>query len=745
VLIKGGGGWARFAHELSDRAAVAFNRLRGTKVHRTPTILQMEWVECGAASLAMIFAYHGLWIPLEQLRVACGVSRDGTNASNMLKAARRFGFVAKGFRSEPKSLDQFPMPCVIHWKFNHFLVLEGLDDWRAYLNDPAVGRRSVDLAEFDASFTGVVLTMEPSPDFRKAGCKPVVFSILARELRHSRAAVALLLAISVALAIPGVVIPAFARIFVDDILIDNLRGWFIPLLFGMGATAAGRALVTGFQQSLLLRLQTKLSVSMVSRFLWHLLSLPMEFFTQRHAGDVASRVAANEQVARLLSTGLATNALNLVSLVFFAAAMAVYDIPLAALCIGMSLSNVLVLKVITTRLEELNRSLALERGKLYGTTVSIVRTIETVKASGLEDDSFSRWAGFQAKLLNIEQRAGLYTAVLEIFPAFFTALVTAAVLAIGGLRVIDGALTIGSLVAFQSLTVSFAGPINALMQLAGGFQAAKADLTRVEDVLNYPIDHATRPARQQATAARVAPKLAGRIELRNVSFGYSPLQAPLIDDLSLTLEPGARIALVGASGTGKSTVGRLICGLIKPWSGEVRYDGVPLAELPSEVFANSVAYVDQDIFLFEGTVRDNITLWDPSVPEADISRALKDAAIHDDVAARLGNYDCHVVEGGTNFSGGQRQRIEIARALVGNPSILVLDEATAALDPYTEQQIDDHLRRRGCSCIIIAHRLSTIRDCDEIILLEGGKVAERGTHDELLAKAGAYARLVAQD
>jgi ABC-type bacteriocin/lantibiotic exporter with double-glycine peptidase domain len=243
----------------------------------------------------------------------------------------------------------------------------------------------------------------------------------------------------------------------------------------------------------------------------------------------------------------------------------------------------------------------------------------------------------------------------------------------------------------------------------------------------------------------VPPKLAGRIDLQDISFGYSPLEPPLIDGLSLTLEPGARIALVGGSGSGKSTVGRLICGLIKPWSGAVRYDGLPLADIPPEVFANSVAYVDQDIFLFEGTVRDNLTLWDPSVPETDISHALKDASIHEEVAARLGNYDCHVGEAGTNFSGGQRQRIEIARALVGNPSILVLDEATAALDPYTEQQIDDNLRRRGCSCIIIAHRLSTIRDCDEIILLENGKVVERGTHDELLAKAGAYARLVAQE
>jgi len=724
-----------------------FRRLAGAipstgSIARTPTILQMEWVECGAASLAMVLAHYGLWIPLEQVRVACGVSRDGTKASNIIKAARRFGLEAKGFRKEPHTLRELPMPCIIHWNFNHFVVLDGLNDKRAYINDPAVGRRTVDLGEFDSSFTGVALAMQIGPDFCPAGRKPKVFPILARELVHSRPAVVLLLALSLALAVPGIIIPAFGKIFVDDILVRNLDGWFTPLLIGMAVTASGRALVTALQQSLLLRLQTKLSVSMVSRFLWHVMSLPMTFFTQRHAGDISSRVAANEQIARLLSGGLAANALNLVSLIFFAAAMAIFDFVLAVFCVGMALLNVVVMKLISARLEDLNRNLAVERGKLYSSTISIVRTIETLKASGLEDDVFARWAGFQAKLLNFSQAVGIYSLVLAIFPTFFAGLTTAIILGIGGARVIDGALTIGSLVAFQSLMMSFSAPINALVQTAAGFQEVKADLTRLEDVFNYPVEAAmSSPSVADGTLA----KLSGHIELRDIKFGYSPLEPPLIDGLSLTLEPGMRIAFVGRSGSGKSTVGRLICGLVKPWSGEIRFDGRQLKDVPSDVFANSVAYVDQDIFLFEGTVRDNLTLWDPTVPEANISQALKDASIHDEVAARVGNYDCYVAEAGANFSGGQRQRIEIARALVGNPAILVLDEATAALDPYTEQQIDDNLRRRGCACIIIAHRLSTIRDCDEIILLDNGKVAERGTHDELLAKAGAYAQLVAQE
>ena len=521
-----------------------------------------------------------------------------------------------------------------------------------------------------------------------------------------------------------------------------MAGWFAPLLIGMALTAAARSLVTGLQQSLLLRLQTKLGLAMAGRFLWHLMSLPMEFFTQRHAGDVTSRVAANEQVARLLAGGLATNALNLVSLVFFAAVMMAFDFVLATICIGMALLSAVVLKMVSRPLEELNRNAAVERGRLYGSTIGLVRTIESLKASGLENDAFARWAGFQAKLLNLNQRVGAYATVLDVFPAFFAAMTTAIILGVGGARVIDGAMTIGSVVAFQSLMLSFAAPINALVQFAAEFQAVKADLARLQDVLNYPAEGV---ASSPPDVGSMPPKLSGRIELRDVQFGYSPLEPPLIEGLSLTLEPGMRIALVGSTGSGKSTAGRLICGLLKPWSGEIRYDGRPFKDVPPEVFANSVAYVDQDIFLFEGTARDNLTLWDARVPEANISQALKDALIQDEVSARLGNYDCYIAEGGTNFSGGQRQRIEIARALVGNPTILVLDEATAALDPYTEQQIDDNLRRRGCACIIIAHRLSTIRDCDEIIVLEQGKVAERGTHDELVAKAGAYAQLVAQE
>ncbi len=711
-------------------------------IQRTPTILQMEAVECGAAALAMVLAHHGAWISLEQLRVACGVSRDGSKASNIVRAARRFGLAARGFRKEPSTLHELPMPCIIHWNFNHFVVLEGIVGDRVYINDPAIGRRRIDMAELDLAFTGVVLIMEPTEAFRKLGRKPQGLRLLLRELRGSKPAVGLLVVVSFALILPAIVSAGFSKIFVDDILIQHSTNWLVPLLIGMAVTALIRAILTMVRQSLLLRLQTKLAVVMISRFLWHVMALPVEFFTQRHAGDIANRVYANEQIARLLSSGIAANALNLTSIVFFAAAMAIYDAPLAAIGVSMSLANVLALKFVGGRRQDLSRSLTLEQGKLVASTVSAVRTIETLKASGLEDEAFGQWAGIQAKALNAEQELGVSSIFLDTLPTLFSGLTLAAILGIGGLRVIEGSLTLGSLVAFQSLMASFSAPVTDLVNHIGSFQVIKGALERLEDVYNYPLDNS---GKDTVAPDRFPPKLTGRIELSNLQFGYSVLEPPLLADLSITIQPGSRVALVGASGSGKSTLGKLICGLYRPWAGEIRIDGWTLPNIPPQVFANSIAYVDQDIFLFEGTARDNLTLWDATVTDADLSQALKDAVIHEDIATRAGNYDCYINEGGTNFSGGQRQRIEIARALVSNPSVVVLDEATGALDPITEKAIDDNLRRRGCTCIIIAHRLSTIRDCDEIIVLQHGKIAERGTHEQLITLQGAYAKLVAQE
>lgn len=711
---------------------------------RTPTVLQMEAVECGAAALAMILAHHGRHVPLERLRVECGVSRDGSKASNILLAARKYGLEAHGFTREPDELGDLPLPMIVFWNFNHFVVFEGSRGARAYLNDPAVGPRVVPVGEFDQSFTGVVLTFEPGPGFGKGGRKQSLASSLGGRLKGLETALAYVVLAGIMLVIPGLLIPAFSMVFVDDILVAHLEGWFPPLVLAMGATAALRGLLTWLQQSHLLRLEVKLAVTGSARFFRHVLRLPMEFFSQRMAGEIGSRVQLNDRAAGLLSGTLATNVLNLVMAVFYAAVMLRYDALLTLVGVGMAALNLAALKLVSAKRSVMNQRLQQENGKILGLSMNGLQMIETLKAGGLEGDFFEQWAGCQAKAVNARQDLALPTQLLSAVPAFLAALNNAVLLAVGGLRVIDGHLTMGMLVAFQSLMGSFLGPVNRMVTLGSRLQEAEADVKRLDDVLQHECDPRFAREEEARETGPEAPraKLSGELELRNVTFGYSRLAPPLIRGLNLRLAPGARVALVGLSGSGKSTVAKLVAGLYAPWEGQILFDGRPREDLSRALLSNSVSMVDQDIFLFQDSIRDNLVLWDGTVPENDVNEAARDACIHDDIAARPGAYLGRVSEAGGNFSGGQRQRLEIARALVNNPALLVLDEATSALDPATEKIVDDNLRRRGCTCLIIAHRLSTIRDCDEIVVLDRGAVVQRGTHEELRAAGGLYAEMI---
>jgi NHLM bacteriocin system ABC transporter peptidase/ATP-binding protein len=708
---------------------------------KTPTVLQMEAVECGAAALAIVLGHHGRRVPLEEIRLACDVSRDGSKANNVIKAARKYGMIAKGYRMEPRDLFVTKPPTIIFWNFNHFVVLEGFGKNKAYLNDPASGPRTVSLEDFDGAFTGVVLTFEVGPEFTKGGEKRTLTQALGRRLAGSHSALLYVVLVGLALVITGLVIPTFLRIFIDHILIGGEK-WLAALLIAMGITAVLRGALTALQQYYLLRFETKLAVSSSGKFLWHVLRLPVEFFAQRYAGDISSRVTINNTVARLLSGELANAVLNIILIVFYALLMFQYSVPLTLIGIGIAAVNLLALRWVSRRRIDANRRLQKDLANLYGVTFNGLNIIETLKASGAETDYFSQWSGYQAKALNASQQLGVSTQVLASVPPTLMTINTIAILTIGGLLVMNGAMTVGLLVAYQALMISFLSPINQMVQLGSTLQEVEGDMNRLDDVHRYRIAPQFDENNSTPLPDKTGSKLAGYLDLNHVSFGYSRLSPPLIEDFNLKLKPGDRVALVGTSGSGKSTVSKLIAGLFEPWTGEILFDGKPREAISRVVINNSVAMVDQDIFIFDGSVRENLTMWDPTISETAIIRAAKDASIHEDIASRTGGYDHLIEEGGRNLSGGQRQRLEIARALATNPTILILDEATSALDPITEKIIDDNLRRRGCTCLIVAHRLSTIRDCDEIIVLERGKVVQRGTHEAMYKTDGPYARLI---
>lgn len=705
----------------------------------TPTVLQMEAVECGAASLAMILAYYGRYEPLEKLREACGVSRDGSKASNIIKAAKSFGLEAKGFKIEIDQVFEKQLPMILFWNLYHFVVLEGFKKGFYYINDPAGGRRKVSLQEFNESFSGVAMTFSPTDSFSQGGTPFSLVGALKKRLPGLETSLVYIMLASLLLVIPGIVVPSFLKIFIDDVLVNGMADWMHPLFFGMLLTALLQAGLTWLQRVYLLKAETKLALISSARFFNHVFALPIRFFAMRQVGEISNRVQLNDKVALLVVGDLSANAINVLLIIFYAVMMFHYDVVLTAMAIVIAACNGLALSYVSRQRIVLNKKFQQDNGKLLGTTFFGIKTIESIKASGSEQDYFSRWSGLYATMVIGRQTLEASTVFLLAVPPFLQALGNIAILAAGGYRVMKGDLSMGMLVAFQSLLFSFLAPVNQMVGLGQKLQEAEGDMQRIDDVMNNAPDSS---GLQEDVQPGSDQKLEGYVELRNVSFGYNPLSQPLIEDFSLVLKPGARVALVGGSGSGKSTISKLVTGLYEPWSGEILFDGRTRKEVGRQVMINSLSMVDQEISLFSGSVAENIAMWDPTVSIDEIVGAAEDAAIHEVIVSRTGGYQSEVSEGGDNFSGGQRQRIEIARALVNGPSILVLDEATSALDPTTEKTIDANIRRRGCTCMIVAHRLSTIRDCDEIIVLDDGKVVERGTHTSLMESGGVYAGLI---
>ncbi|MBR1579867.1 MAG: NHLP family bacteriocin export ABC transporter peptidase/permease/ATPase subunit [Selenomonadaceae bacterium] len=708
---------------------------------KVPTVLQMESVECGAACLAMILAHYGQWVPLEKLRQECGVNRDGVKAGNINRAARKRNCTAEGFRYKAEQLLDKQYPLIIHWEFAHFVVLEGIWNGVAYLNDPAMGRRRVPWEEFRTSYTGITIEIRPTDKFKPEGHRYNIVKALAEKLSTAKLAVMFVVVLDLCMIVPGLATPVFNQIFLDDILSLKHADWAFNFMLAMAVAVALTGAMNALRTFVLTRWQRKLMLVDSSKYFWHLLRLPMSFFNQRYAAEVAGRVQFNDAVAEVLSRPAASALLDMIVALFFLMLLLQYSVALTLIGVAMSALNALIFFVLRRNLIDLNLKMQQDQGKEYGVAANGLRMIETIKANGSESELFTMWAGYRAKVLTTEQEIQIKSLALALGPVLTAGVNSTLIMTVGGFSIMEGAMTAGMFMAFQSLMAQFQEPMTKLMTLGSTLQTTAMQMQRLNDVMQYHIDEQNYPSDESARSFE-RDRLTGELELEDVSFGYSPIAPPLIEHFNLHIAPGNWAAVVGASGSGKSTLAKIVTGMYAEWSGRLLLDGVERKQLPREVVVNSVAAVDQDIFLITGTIAENIALFDESIKRSDIIQAAKDACIHDDILRLDGGYDAKVNEGGLNFSGGQRQRLEIARALANNPSLLILDEATSALDPMTEQEVIENIRHRGCACLVVAHRLSTIRDCDEIIVLERGKVMERGTHREMIQHDGAYRRLI---
>lgn len=710
-------------------------------VAKVPVVMQMEALECGAASLTMILAYYDKWIPLEQVREDCGVSRDGSNARNILRAARSYGLNAKAYRYSPerlKEVGKFPM--IVHWEFNHFIVLDGFKGNKVYINDPARGNIVMTFEQFDEGYTGVCLMFDPSEDFQPSGKPKSVFKFAKSRLKGASVAVTFVMVTTLIASITGIAMSGFSRVFIDRLLSGNDPDWLFPFIIGLSGLAIVQLAAEWIKSIYSLKINGKMAIVGNMSYMWKVLRLPMKFFSQRMAGDIQQRKESNSSIAGSLTNTLAPLVLETAMMIFYLVVMIRYSLLLTVIGVASIIGQVFVSRIISKKRVNITRVMMRDSGKLASATVSGIEMIETIKSSGAENGFFEKWSGYQASVNTQNVRFQRINSYLGMIPPILTQLANSVVLILGVYLCMTGEFTVGMVMAFQGFLGSFMTPAQTLISAGQTFQELRTEMERVEDVMKYPTDVEFNDDDIDEDADY--DKLSGTVELKNITFGYSKLAPPLIENFSMKLETGSRVAFVGASGCGKSTLAKLISGLYEPWEGEILFDGKHINEINRSVFTGSVAVVDQDITLFEDTIENNIKMWDNTIEDYEMMMAARDAQIHDDIMQREGGYRYKVIEGGRDFSGGQRQRLEIARVLAQDPTIIIMDEATSALDAKTEFEVVEAIKQRDITCIVIAHRLSTIRDCDEIIVFDHGKVVERGTHEELMALDGAYTKLI---
>ena len=710
-------------------------RSKKRSVKKVPVVVQMETVECGAACLSMILAYYGKWLSLEQLRTDCGVSRDGSNARCIVQAARRHGLDAHGYRADISHLEHMA-PAIIHWNYNHFVVFKGFDGGLAYINDPGIGSIAVSMEDFNRSYTGVAITASPTDQFKPHGHQTSILHYVRENIRGVSDAFIFTLIMGILTAFAGMLYPLFSQVFMDDIITGKNEEWTVPFFVGMGALVVFHFLLAFLDNVYGRRFSGSMSLKGNTRFLWHALNLPMEFFAQRYVGDIVQRQSLNETITTTLVRILAPYAINILLLIVYVVVMARYSFLLTLMGLMSVALNIYVVRKESELRNNLSRAMEQTEGKFYGITMSCVDNIESIKAAGAERRFFEFWAGYFARRNNQEV---LFEA-RSFSPYVFGHVANALVLILGAALILYGDFSIGMLMAFQGFMAEFMRPAMGLMQGSTTVIELRSQMERIDDVIAYPTEKWSDDTNEAHGA-----KMSGMFEMKNVTFGYSPTSEPLIKDFSMKVEPGKSIALVGTSGCGKSTIAKLVAGLYEPWSGDILFDGRKRSEISHEEYVNSVAVIDQHVVLFDDTISENLKMWDHSIEDFTMTMACIDSGIRNDIISRPRGFNTKLVKGGGNFSGGQRQRMEIATALAREPILLVMDEATSALDTMAEREVMQNIRQCGASLIVIAHRLSTVRDCDEIIVMDHGQIAERGTHDELMSRDGIYKKLMTND
>lgn len=711
---------------------------------KVPVVMQMEALECGAASLAMILAYYGRWVALEQLRIDCGVSRDGSNAKNILIAARKYGLKASGFKFSPSSIkEEGSFPCIIHWEYNHFVVLEGFFKDSALICDPAKGHTIVPMNEFEEAFTGIALMFELTEEFQPGGKRKSSFQYASERLKGATGAVIFTTLMSATVYLFTIINPQISEIYLDEFLTRKKYMEFVGFMIVLAIYSIVQILVHLIDSIHSLKINGKLAVDGSTSFLWKVLKMPMEFFSQRTAGDILMRLSTNEEIAKTLVNTLAPLCINCGMMVFYLVVMVRKSRFLAVVGMITIVINFYVTMLVSRKKENVSRGLLMDKAKLVNATISGIGMIETIKGSGAENGFFERWSDIKAEYDDKEVIFLRIDTYLGSVPSYIATLANYLVLFVGVYLTMKGEFTIGMITSFQAIMTNFMKPASTMLSAGAELQEMRAQMERIDDVMRYSSDKLVD--REFISEGIDHEKLTGNIEIKNITFGYSRLADPIIEDFSLDIKKGQRIAIVGSSGSGKSTVSRLLSGLYEPWCGEILYDGKKISEIDRAVFTGSLAVVDQEITIFADTIENNIKMWDHSIEDFEVILAARDAQIHDDIMQKSGGYQYVLAEGGKDLSGGQRQRLEIARVLAMDPSIIILDEATSALDAKTEKAVIEAIKERGITLVIIAHRVSTIKDCDSIIVLNKGTITEKGTHSQLMDMGGYYKKLVSSE